>query len=132
MENESKKKEKQQKNKGNSVPLNENGKGKKPVKSKMLDEASDKPVKNPAVKADPEQIAEQTHMESTHKTHKDMSNDGPVVVHSLMSDFDVHLFREGRHFKLYEKLGSHVMEVNGQKGTFFGVWAPNAKKVSVV
>ena len=57
---------------------------------------------------------------------------GPVHVYSLLSDYDVHLFREGRHFKLYEKLGAHLVEKDGVKGTCFAVWAPNARKVSVV
>ncbi len=56
----------------------------------------------------------------------------PIIKYSLMSDYDIHLFREGRHFKLYEKLGSHTVEVDGRKGTFFAVWAPNARKVSVI
>lgn len=49
-----------------------------------------------------------------------------------LSDFDVHLFKEGNHFKLYEKLGAHIMTVDGQTGTSFAVWAPNAEKVSVL
>ncbi len=59
------------------------------------------------------------------------NKEGPVLPYSLMNDYDIHLFREGRHFKLYEKLGSHIAALNGRKGTFFGVWAPNARKVSV-
>jgi 1,4-alpha-glucan branching enzyme len=55
-----------------------------------------------------------------------------VIHHSLLTDFDISLFRAGKHFKLYEKLGSHVLEVDGQWGTLFAVWAPNAKAVSVV
>ncbi|HEX8530598.1 MAG TPA: 1,4-alpha-glucan branching protein GlgB, partial [Cytophagales bacterium] len=51
---------------------------------------------------------------------------------SLLSDLDVYLFKSGKHFKLYEKLGSHVMEHNGVKGTYFALWAPNAEKVSVI
>ncbi len=51
---------------------------------------------------------------------------------SLFTDFDIHLFREGRHFSLYKKLGSHVREWQGQKGVVFAVWAPNAQIVSVV
>ncbi|MFO7923265.1 MAG: 1,4-alpha-glucan branching protein GlgB [Bacteroidales bacterium] len=65
-------------------------------------------------------------------TRKKPQKKEPVVSYSLMNDFDIHLFREGRHFKLYEKLGSHVMVLNGLKGTFFGIWAPNARKVSVI
>ena len=55
-----------------------------------------------------------------------------IIAHSLFSDFDIDLFKAGKHFKLYEKLGSHVIEVNGVKGTYFAVWAPAARSVSVV
>ncbi|MBC8768743.1 1,4-alpha-glucan branching protein GlgB [Arenibacter sp. BSSL-BM3] len=55
-----------------------------------------------------------------------------VVSHSLFTDFDIDLFKAGKHFKLYEKLGSHLIEVNGVKGTYFAVWAPSARSVSVV
>ena len=58
--------------------------------------------------------------------------EGPVIYYSTLNDFDIHLFREGRHFKLYEKLGSHVTVLDGRTGTYFGVWAPNAGKVSVI
>jgi len=49
-----------------------------------------------------------------------------------MTDQDVYLFREGRHFRLYQELGSHGGERNGKKGTWFRVWAPNANGVSVI
>jgi 1,4-alpha-glucan branching enzyme len=55
-----------------------------------------------------------------------------VVSHSLFTEFDINLFKAGKHFKLYEKLGSHPIEVNGVKGTYFAVWAPSARSVSVV
>ncbi len=48
---------------------------------------------------------------------------------SRLSDDDLHLFNEGSHFHLYEKLGSHVMERDGEKGVYFAVWAPNAECV---
>ncbi|MEO1517410.1 MAG: 1,4-alpha-glucan branching protein GlgB [Bacteroidota bacterium] len=50
---------------------------------------------------------------------------------SLISDYDISLFRSGKHFRLYDKLGSHVTTFDGQKGTFFAVWAPNATQVAV-
>ncbi len=55
-----------------------------------------------------------------------------VLPHSLFTDFDIDLFKAGKHFRLYEKLGSHLIEVAGKKGTYFAVWAPSAKSVSVV
>ncbi len=51
---------------------------------------------------------------------------------SLFTDYDIYLFKQGNHFRLFEKLGSHPMTVEGVNGTYFAVWAPNAKKVSVV
>lgn len=50
----------------------------------------------------------------------------------LLTDFDLHLIGEGTHYQKYEKLGAHVREVAGVQGVHFGVWAPNAKRVSVV
>jgi 1,4-alpha-glucan branching enzyme len=55
-----------------------------------------------------------------------------VQVHSLLTDFDIDLFKAGKHFRLYEKLGAHLTEVNGVKGVYFAVWAPSARSVSVV
>lgn len=51
---------------------------------------------------------------------------------SLFSDFDIELFKAGKHFKLYEKLGSHKVSFDGIDGIYFAVWAPNAKSVSVI
>ena len=55
-----------------------------------------------------------------------------VIPHSFFSEFDINLFKSGKHFRLYNKLGSHITEVNGQKGTYFAVWAPSAKDVAVI
>ncbi|WP_256007309.1 1,4-alpha-glucan branching protein GlgB [Pedobacter deserti] len=55
-----------------------------------------------------------------------------VMTHSLFSDFDISLFVTGKHFRLYEKFGSHIITVNGEAGTYFSVWAPNAQSVSVI
>ena len=51
---------------------------------------------------------------------------------SLLTDDDLHLFNEGRHFNLYNKLGAHVIDDKVQNGTRFAVWAPNAEHVSVM
>ncbi|MES2239042.1 MAG: 1,4-alpha-glucan branching protein GlgB [Bacteroidota bacterium] len=55
-----------------------------------------------------------------------------VISHSLFTDFDINLFKAGKHFRLYEKLGAHLMELNGVQGVYFAVWAPTAHSVSVV
>ena len=51
---------------------------------------------------------------------------------SLITDDDSHLFNEGSHFRLYDKLGARCLEHDGQSGTYFAVWAPNAEYVSVI
>ncbi len=58
--------------------------------------------------------------------------DDPVQYFSLFSDHDEYLYKEGSHFRLYEKMGSHLMTVNGIEGAHFAVWAPNAERVSVI
>lgn len=50
---------------------------------------------------------------------------------SLLTDHDIYLFKQGRHYNLYRKMGSHAMERQGERGVFFAVWAPNAREVSV-
>ena len=50
----------------------------------------------------------------------------------VIGAIDEHLFSEGNHFELYEKLGSHPMMLEGISGVHFAVWAPNARRVSVV
>src|SRR5436309_15356694 len=45
---------------------------------------------------------------------------------------DLHLFNEGSHFRLYEKMGAHLASADGQAGAFFAVWAPDAERVSVM
>src|SRR5574341_1606081 len=51
---------------------------------------------------------------------------------SLLTDEDIYLFNEGSHFRLYEKLGSHVVERGGETGVYFSVWAPNAERVCLI
>ena len=51
---------------------------------------------------------------------------------STIGDIDEYLFAQGNHRDIYKKLGSHLMEINGVKGVAFAVWAPNAKRVSVI
>jgi len=50
----------------------------------------------------------------------------------VLGETDLYLFGEGNHRRVYEKLGSHVVEVEGVSGVSFAVWAPNASRVSVV
>lgn len=55
-----------------------------------------------------------------------------VKRNSLLTDYDIYLFRQGRHYKLYEKLGAHLCRLEGEEGTHFAVWAPNATSVFVI
>ncbi|MGB3942724.1 MAG: 1,4-alpha-glucan branching protein GlgB [Candidatus Manganitrophaceae bacterium] len=50
----------------------------------------------------------------------------------LLTDHDIYLFKEGSHFRLYDRLGAHLVKQNEGQGIFFAVWAPNAESVSVI
>ncbi|HYC64817.1 MAG TPA: 1,4-alpha-glucan branching protein GlgB [Reyranellaceae bacterium] len=56
----------------------------------------------------------------------------PYSFGPLLGDLDLHLFNEGRHFELAQAFGANVRELEGVRGTGFVVWAPNARRVSVV
>ncbi len=45
---------------------------------------------------------------------------------------DLHLFNEGTHYRVYRKLGAHLARTGSEEGVRFGLWAPNAERVSVV
>jgi len=51
---------------------------------------------------------------------------------TLLTPDDLYLFNEGNHSHLYRKLGSHLVTIDGEEGTYFAVWAPDAERVSVV
>ena len=50
----------------------------------------------------------------------------------FISEADQYLFAQGTHYDIYKKLGAHPSTQNGEKGMFFGVWAPNAASVHVI
>ena len=50
----------------------------------------------------------------------------------IITKDDCYMFGQGTHYEIYNKLGAHLMEIDGVKGTYFAVWAPNAVNVSVV
>ena len=56
----------------------------------------------------------------------------PYAFSPVLSEFDLHLFGEGKLYKAYDKLGAHLCTHEGVRGVNFAVWAPNAKRVSVV
>ena len=55
-----------------------------------------------------------------------------VHPYTHLTDLDIFLFKQGRHFHLFDKLGSHLVKHDGIEGTYFALWAPNAKDVSVI
>jgi 1,4-alpha-glucan branching enzyme len=65
------------------------------------------------------------------KSTKKVANSTVNSHFSLFTEFDIYLFKQGKHFKLYEKLGAHLVEHHQQQGCYFAVWAPNAALVSV-
>lgn len=64
--------------------------------------------------------------------HREHIAHDPYSFLPQLSDFDLHLFNEGKHWHAYRFLGAHLHEVNGIGGVLFAVWAPNAERVSVI
>ena len=67
----------------------------------------------------------------TNSGKQETSHD-PYAFPPLLTDYDLYLLGEGRHWQSYDKLGAHLREVNGVKGVNFAVWAPNAESVSII
>ncbi|MBI4962875.1 MAG: 1,4-alpha-glucan branching protein GlgB [Desulfomonile tiedjei] len=59
-------------------------------------------------------------------------SDPPYRFPPTLGELDLHFVGEGKHYNLYEKMGAHPREMDGSEGTSFAVWAPNARRVSVV
>jgi 1,4-alpha-glucan branching enzyme len=64
--------------------------------------------------------------------HERVIYDPYAFTSPVITDFDVHLFGEGNHHRIYEKMGAHPMTQNGVAGVYFAVWAPNARNVSIL
>jgi 1,4-alpha-glucan branching enzyme len=60
-------------------------------------------------------------------TARDPYRYGPI-----MGETDLYLFAEGQHWRIYDKFGAHLRTLDGERGVYFAVWAPNAQRVSVV
>ncbi len=70
-------------------------------------------------------------MAKTKAIKKDIGAETPSWF-SLFTDADIQLFKSGKHHKLFNKLGAHLVDHAGISGVYFAVWAPNAKHVSVI
>ncbi len=68
-----------------------------------------------------------TYVNGSEHLHED-----PYSFPPLLTDLDTHLMAEGTHLHIYERLGAHIIERDGVSGVNFGVWAPNAQRVSVI
>jgi 1,4-alpha-glucan branching enzyme len=88
---------------------------KKTTSKKVVDKTNDLKIKTPRKAA-----AKKVKAEITETSY------------SLFSDFDVYLFKQGKHYKLYEKFGAHQITYNGKNGCYFAVWAPAASQASVI
>ena len=71
-------------------------------------------------------------LETTYEDGSVVTLADPYAFEPQISDMDIYLFAEGNHYQIYEKLGAHPMKIDGVEGTYFAVWAPNARRVSVV
>jgi 1,4-alpha-glucan branching enzyme len=65
-------------------------------------------------------------------SHEQVIYDPYAFKSPVLTDFDIHLFAEGNHHRIYEKMGAHAIDLDGVAGVYFAVWAPNARNVSVL
>lgn len=104
----------------------------KTSKAKTQPEETKAVAKAPAPKKVSKKVVKEEPVTETVPTPAPMVELKNVEVFSRFSDFDISLFKSGKHFRLFEKFGSHVTEYQGVTGTYFAVWAPAAKSVSVI
>jgi len=119
-----------------AAPAAKSAPAKKTAPVKKSAEAKKTVAAKPAVKAKPETkgtVLVKPKIVKAKKAEKPAATEYKAVeVYSRFTDFDISLFKSGKHYKLYEKFGSHVIDFNGVTGTYFAVWAPNAQHVSVI
>jgi 1,4-alpha-glucan branching enzyme len=72
------------------------------------------------------------HLDITYHNGVSGLYEDPYAFPPTLTDFDSHLMAEGTHLHIYDRMGAHLIELNGVKGVLFAVWAPNALRVSVV
>ncbi len=82
--------------------------------------------------SDPGDLPEHYQLSWADKQGNNHLNYDPYDFPVQLSEYDRHLFGEGKHWHIYRKLGAHLHAVDGIKGILFAVWAPNAERVSVV
>ena len=78
------------------------------------------------------QIPEHYELQRTLHNGYEYSQYDPYCFGTQLSEYDLHLFGEGRHWHIYRILGSHVHTVDGVDGVLFSTWAPNAERVSII
>ncbi len=64
--------------------------------------------------------------------HEQVVYDAYAFASPVLTDYDLHLFAEGNHHRIFEKMGAHVVEMSGVSGVYFALWAPEARNVSLL
>ena len=90
------------------------------------------PLELPGFRPDQAIAPSQYRLHSRFADDREIETCDPYAFPLVLSDYDLYLIGEGTHYLNYEKLGAHIQEVAGIRGVQFAVWAPNAKRVSVV
>jgi len=99
----------------------------KPIATERIDEEGFFCATVPGVERDVPYHLRIVKLDGSEALTRDAYQYGPI-----MGDVDLHLFREGQHWKIYEKFGAHLRTIGDATGVYFAVWAPNAQRVSVV
>jgi len=114
------------------VAAGKKGTSRKPAGNKSTSRKPATAKAKPVVKPKEIGSGNKAPVKKTVKKPREVPGEDVLTHPDFITEYDIYLFREGKHFSLYRKLGATVMEHEGTVGTFFAVWAPNAKSVSVI
>src|SRR5437762_4193727 len=99
----------------------------KPIVAERIDEEGFFSATAPGAERDVPYHLRIVKLDGSEELTRDAYQYGPI-----MGEVDLHLFAEGQHWQIYEKFGAHLRAIDGERGVYFAVWAPNAQRVSVV
>ena len=98
---------------------------------RLKPDTTDDTTTDPVV-AGPSRTVPDYRLRLTYSADQVFEVDDPYRYGRVLTDFDLHLFREGTHYRAFDKLGAHRITQGSTVGVHFAVWAPNADRVSVI
>lgn len=106
--------------------------GKKKMTPKVKTAKTPVTLKKPTIASTNALLKRPKKIKKEDSLNNEMTNSTHVIPYSLFTEEDIIQFKEGKHFRIYNKLGAHQIQVEGFYGVYFAVWAPNAMQIAVI